>query len=243
MCGRDTKVRSKRCSDSGIAFAPSWKQKTALRYRCVPYYERQMGVPPMYDYRRMGPEERGEVLQIRRARGFPLHAPPHIYLGPGVYLLSAACYEHKPIFDSPSLLTYLEQTILQTMMSEQIRCDAWIFLPNHYHLLAHLENMECYSEITRKVHARIATKVNGLHGKRGRKVWYRTADRKMRSDAHYWTTISYIHLNAVKHGYVDDPDNWPWSSWRHYLDENGRESLETLSKKFPPLDYGKGWDD
>lgn len=30
------------------------------------------------------------------------------------------------------------------------------------------------------------------------------------------TKIEYIHANPVRHGLVDDPANWLWSSWRNY---------------------------
>jgi hypothetical protein len=32
-----------------------------------------------YEYSKLSPEEREELLRIRRERGYPLHAPPHPY--------------------------------------------------------------------------------------------------------------------------------------------------------------------
>jgi putative transposase len=50
-----------------------------------------------YEYRRLTPEEREEVLQRRREAGYPLHSPPHPFRGPAHYLITAANYEHVAI--------------------------------------------------------------------------------------------------------------------------------------------------
>jgi putative transposase len=197
----------------------------------------------MYDYRRMTDKERTEVVRTRRERNFPLHAPPHIDSGPGIFLISAACFEHKPIFDSPELIAFLQDRTLNTLAMNRYRCDAWVFMPNHYHLLVHAESIEEFGEVMRKMHSVIATKVNAQHDERGRRVWYRHSDRKMRSDGHYWASINYIHRNPVKHSNIDDPNNWPWSSWLQYVEDNGQEAVDRLNKQYPPLDYGKGRDD
>jgi putative transposase len=44
----------------------------------------------LYTYRRMTQEEREEVLAQRKARGYPLHSPPHPFRGSGQYLITAA---------------------------------------------------------------------------------------------------------------------------------------------------------
>jgi hypothetical protein len=33
-----------------------------------------------------------------------------------------------------------------------------------------------------------------------------------------WSRVNYIHRNPVKHGYVAAPEEWPHSSWPHFLD-------------------------
>jgi len=34
----------------------------------------------MYEYRKLTPEQKRRVVEERRARGFPAHAPPHFQL-------------------------------------------------------------------------------------------------------------------------------------------------------------------
>ncbi len=67
----------------------------------------------MYDFRRMTPAERREILRQRWARGLPLHATPHFSGVAGEYLITAACYEHRRIFDTPEALSCLTDEVLK----------------------------------------------------------------------------------------------------------------------------------
>ncbi len=196
----------------------------------------------MYDYRKMTAEERKDVLQQRREKGFPLHAPPRLQDVGGLFLISAACYEHRPIFANPDDLSLLMEETLSAFGTAVLPHPAWVFLPNHYHILTETEDMEMVSAVVRLLHSRVATIVNGRHQQRGRKVWYRFSDRLIRDERHYYATLNYIHYNPIKHGYVDRMSAWPWSSVHQYVETQGMTWLEGIWKKFPVKEYGKGWD-
>ena len=196
----------------------------------------------MYDYRKMTPTERIEVLACRRAREYPLHAPPRGVREEGCYLLTAACFEHQHIFDEPALLSWLSDEILNALTGTGNDCRAWCFQPNHYHVLLKIIDKDAISEVIRRTHSRLSTRINSIQHSRGRQVWCQFSDRNMRNDHHYWATVNYLRLNPVKHKYVDDPDKWPWSSWPNYVREFGSEWLCELQQAYPLYDYGKGWD-
>jgi putative transposase len=41
--------------------------------------------------------------------------------------------------------------------------------------------------------------------------------------------IRYIHLNPVRRGLVEKPEDWPWSSYRHYsTGEQGAVEIESF---------------
>ncbi len=196
----------------------------------------------MYDYRKMTPEEQQRILQQRRDRGFPLHAPPHLRDISGVYLITSACYEHQPIFDTPNDLSWLADQVLDAFSTADLPYLAWVFLPNHYHVLMEAESLRVVSEVLRLLHSRTATAINGRHRQRGRKVWYRFSDRRMRSKRHYFATVNYIHHNPVKHGYTDRMSSWPWSSVHECAETQGEEWLAQIWRAYPVGDYGRGWD-
>ena len=74
-----------------------------------------------------------DILRQRRERGLPLHAPPHFRDLAGEYLITAGCYEHRHIFDTLEALSYLT-AVLNAFHAAVLPCDAWVFLPNHYHV-------------------------------------------------------------------------------------------------------------
>ena len=50
----------------------------------------------MYNWRRMTPEERKAALESRQSRHVSWHGSPHYADESELYLLTAACYEHRP---------------------------------------------------------------------------------------------------------------------------------------------------
>ena len=65
----------------------------------------------------------------------------------------------------------------------------------------------------------------------------------MRSEAHIYATVNYIHHNPVHHGYVERWQEWPYSSAADYLESVGGDEAARRWREYPILDFGKGWDD
>jgi putative transposase len=120
---------------------------------------------------------------------------------------------------------------------------AWAVLPNHYHLLVHVTEFGVLGDVFRLVHGPTAREWNLQDDALGRKVWYRFADRAIRSERHFYTSLNYIHYNAVKHGWVKSPYDWDPSSVHWYLAHEGREWLRDSWVRYPVRDYGQGWDE
>ena len=197
----------------------------------------------MYDYRKMTPAERARVVEYRQRQKVPWHSPPHWEFTSGCFVVSGACYEHKPIIGaSPERMTEWEQELLSVCQSHCKALHAWCLLPNHYHVLVTTEDIGAFSGELGQFHGRSSYRWNGEDEKRGRHVWYRCFDRAIRSERHYWASVNYIHNNPVHHGLVKNWKDWPWSSAMEFLDRVGREEALRIWKEYPILDYGKGWD-
>ena len=197
----------------------------------------------MYEWRRMTPGQRKEVLRKRKQIRLPWHSPPHFGIEPDLYHIAAACYEHRKIIAGPERLTAFESELLSGLAASGVaEVRAWVVLPNHYHLLAKTTLPE-FGKWLHRFHNTTSTKWNGEDDARGRKVWHRYADRFIRGDVHYYRTLNYIHANPVKHGFVDKTQEWPWSSYVKYEQEYGRDKLVQWWRDYPTTGYGKGWDD
>jgi putative transposase len=197
----------------------------------------------MYEYRKLSLEEREALVEERRARGFPLHAPPHPNQEAGCYLLTAACYEHRKHMVEQVRRRQVLDLLFEHSILRGIELRAWVVLPNHYHLLASVPDFTILSELFRRVHGATTRYWNQEEGTPGRRVWYRYTDRAIRSERHYCTTLNYIHYNPVKHGCVGLPYDWEESSVAWYLEHYGRDWLRDLWVSYPLRAYGEGWDE
>src|SRR4051794_3785589 len=119
----------------------------------------------------------------------------------------------------------------------------WVILPNHYHILVGIESLDHVSSASRHLHGATSREWNLADGHTGtRQVWYKYTDRAIRIEAHFYQSLNYIHINPIKHGWVTDPYEWPWSSIHNYAAAHGREWLRSRWRSYPPGDFGKGWD-
>jgi len=197
-----------------------------------------------YEYRKLSPKEREELVRYRSEKGYPLHAPPHPFRGAGAYLISAANFEHRPIMNSPQRRTEFEARLLNSIKEISDDLIAWVVLQNHYHVLISIRSLDDVSAALKHLHGSTSHQWNiedKLIGER--RVWYKFVDTCIRNEAHLHMAFNYIHYNPVKHGYVSDPYDWPWSSLQMYYEDKGKDWLQEQWKAYkPPDDFGKGWD-
>ena len=196
----------------------------------------------MYEWRGMSDEQRASVLDERKQRGYPWHSPPHIETHRNWRIVTATCYNHQPVLNTPARLQWFEGELLKTLREIGAPCAAWCVIPYHYHTLIRVSDVKLLSRALGNLHGRTSKQINDEDGSRGRKNWYRSQDRIMRSLAHYYTSLNYIHHNPVKHGYVEKWTDWPFSSAHWYLSEKGRAWLYRVWREYPLKGYGDKWD-
>jgi putative transposase len=198
----------------------------------------------MYDWRKMSQDERAKVLKERKARKIPWHSPPHRQYAENIrFIVTAACYEHKQIIGkAPERMAECETELINICGEFGVELFAWCLLPNHYHLLIQTDKISAFQTRLGKFHGSSSYRWNGEDKARGRTVWYRSFERPMKSERHYWASLNYIHHNAVKHGYVTHWQDWPFSSAIAYLEKVGKEKAIEIWREYPIRDYGKDWD-
>ena len=133
-----------------------------------------------YRWRQLNQKQRHELLEWRKARGYPWHSPPHRpNFGHLRFLISAACYEHRNYIGrslermdnfSGNLLVVLEEHANQTF--------AWCVLPNHYHALVEAADIKSLIYQLGRLHGRTSHAWNAEEQTRGRKVFFRAASAR-----------------------------------------------------------------
>jgi putative transposase len=199
----------------------------------------------MYIWRKLSPTQREEVMRHRKQRGFPHHSPPHFSTdAPSHYHLTGACYEHRPIIGfAANRLTAFAELLAQTFNGRGASLHAWCVLPNHWHALVLSLDVRTTAKAIGRLHGRTSRQWNLEDEKPGRTCWHSCSDRRIRSNAHFWATVNYIHHNPVHHGYVTHWKDWPYSSANVWLKTIGENEARRIWRTYPILDYGNGWDD
>ena len=196
----------------------------------------------MYKWRHSDETTRCEIMRTRKLRELPWHYPPH-FDGEGLYILTAANFEHTPIIGMfYERISRFSQLLLDTVL-DVAEVKAWCVLPNHYHILVELSDLVAIVKVLGHIHGVTSFEWNKEDGVKGRKCWHGVCDRKIRNANHYYATLNYIHNNPVKHGCVEKWPDWQFSSARQFLEESGREQALSIWTQYPLFDYGKGWDD
>ena len=102
---------------------------------------------------------------------------------------------------------------------------AWCLMPNHIHLLIHVQN-EPLDLIIKRIGCRFVWWYNMKYERVGHLFQDRYKSEPVEDDTYFLTVLRYIMQNPMKAGLADNPGNWPWSSYGHY---SGNEDFITDS--------------
>lgn len=107
-----------------------------------------------------------------------------------------------------------------------------MILDNHYHLMLRSRRGEDLPELMRRMHG--GTSHDIAEATRCAKpVWWNYWDYCPRDEADYYTRLNYLLYNPVKHGYVSDLREYPYSSFPALLEKLGREPLVKQFSSYP----------
>jgi len=163
----------------------------------------------------------------------PLHTPAHLFLSDYYYFITAGCYQKKPYADCDIKKEFLYKTICEELNRYFSELHGWVVLDNHYHILIKLKDAFLLPKLIQAIHSKSAISINKMDKQPGRKVWYDYWDECIRDQEDFYTKLNYIHLNPVKHGYVDDPSKYKFSSYHFYFKEKGEDRLKVLMRNHP----------
>ncbi|MBB1202215.1 transposase [Enterobacteriaceae bacterium 89] len=103
----------------------------------------------------------------------------------------------------------LRNSVAQVKRRKPFFIDAWVVLPEHMHCIWTLPENDCdFSGRWRDI-KKIFTRDAGLSGIWQPHFWEHT----IQDDEDYRRHIDYVYINPVKHGWVMQVREWPFSSF------------------------------
>ena len=136
-----------------------------------------------------------------------------------LYFITAVTHERQPVFADTANIALLRQTMRRVQEIHPFEMRAYVFLPDHLHLLIHIPDATSISRVMHSMQRNLT-----LNYKRARAIeqqvtiWQRGFwDHVIRDDTDWANHLHYIHFNPVKHGYVSGPEDYPHSSFQEYV--------------------------
>jgi putative transposase len=143
------------------------------------------------------------------------------YQSGGCYFFTVVTQNRQPILTCPDNINRLRNTLLHIKNKRPFIIEAIVILPDHLHTVWQLPEGDAdFSTRWRMIKHDFSITVQGgiksrSQQRKGEKgIWQRRFwEHTIRNKADWHRHIDYIHYNPVKHGYVDSPSSWPYSSF------------------------------
>jgi putative transposase len=172
-----------------------------------------------------------------KPQNHPSHRPPHILVDNTWYFITAHIISKQNILRYPGHKEVWVKALRGFSASHNIKIIAWVVLDNHYHLLTQVADAKTLPGFVNQLHGSTSFQFNKIENRRGRKVWYSYWDSLIRGENDFWTKFNYIHYNPVKHRLAHRPEDWPYSSYKAYLEEKGMMWVNDCWESFPIVEY------
>lgn len=120
----------------------------------------------------------------------------------------------------------LRETVRATRARHPLHIDAWVVLPDHMHCLWTLTpgdaNFALRWKVIKFAFAKrlpiTETRTVNQQRRRERDIWQRRYwEHLIRDERDYQRHFDYIHVNPLKHGYVERLEDWPYSSFHRAM--------------------------
>lgn len=187
------------------------------------------------------------------------------YHEPGdIHELTFTCYHRTPLLTNDAYRTHLARSIDNALVEEEFRLIAFVFMPEHVHMLVYPARndatAECIPRFLAAVKNPCSKNIKSDLEKSGSRLLQRLTvrerpgrtvfrfwqegpgyDRNLQTEAYVMSAIEYIHLNPVRRRLVKRAVDWRWSSARWYASDGADidELLPTIHGPPPGL-FGVG---
>ncbi len=146
-----------------------------------------------------------------------------VYQQGGCYFFTVVTHQRAPLFSNPDNIHHLKTALHKVKQNRPFKIDAIVIMPDHIHTLWQLPDGDCdFSSRWREIKKYVSRQITQTpYPVKSTRVWQsRFWEHLIRDDNDWRRHMDYIHYNPVKHGYVNDPVLWPWSSLPRCI-ENG----------------------
>ena len=131
-----------------------------------------------------------------------------------LHFITFSCYRRQPLLGTPSARDRFEAELERVRRSYGLYVTGYVVMPEHVHFLVSEPERAGLSLAIQMLKQTVSRR---LRRPSMRRFWHvRYYDFLVHSEKKRIEKLRYMHRNPVKRGLVDRPEDWAWSSFRHY---------------------------
>ena len=129
------------------------------------------------------------------------------------HFITFRCYHRNPELNAPAAKELFERTLERVRRWYGMCVYGYVVMPEHVHLLVDEPERSELAVAIQMLKQIVARKSHCC-----RPFWqHRYYDFNVWSERKFKEKLRYIHRNPVQRGFVNSPEDSPWSSFRYYL--------------------------
>ena len=127
------------------------------------------------------------------------------------HFVTFSCYQRKPYLSLPDNRALFEEVLETTRLKYQFLVLGYVVMPEHVHLL-----------VTEPSNGPLAKALMVMKISTSKRLNYSPLWQARYYDFNVFTEekrvekLRYMHRNPVVRGLIEKPEDWKWSSFRHY---------------------------
>ena len=143
-----------------------------------------------------------------------------------IHFLTFSCYHRRPRFTNAGACGMFVSALERVRENYSLCVYGYVVMPEHVHILVNEPEKGTLAQAMQSLKQGVARR---LALRAAESFWQaRYYDFNVWSEKKFVEKLRYIHRNPVKRGLVARPEEWRWSSFRHYaVGEAGVVEIES----------------
>ena len=131
-----------------------------------------------------------------------------------LHFVTFSCYRRRPLLDSSGRRELVERALENARRSYRFFVTGYVVMPEHVHLLVGEPERGLLATAIQAMKQSVARRLTPRNS--GHFWQARYYDFNVWSEHKRLEKLNYMHWNPVKRDLVSRPEDWLWSSFRHY---------------------------
>src|ERR1017187_8649959 len=141
------------------------------------------------------------------------------------HFVTFCCYHRRPLFTRDASRLIFESALERVRRSFRLQLYGYVVMPEHVHLLLSEPQRDTLADALKSLKQGVSRRLIGDAEHFWQKRYY---DFNIRNYPQFVEKLRYLHRNPVKAGSCERPEDWEWSSFRHYATGcEGRVEIES----------------